>query len=228
MCPRVAPSGHGRPGLTPYRAGMRRSASVLPALLALTVLTGCSSQEEMEVAAPTPEARTAGPSVSAAPAAPDIEGLEVLAEDPSHEHREGRIEYERVPPPGGPHHPRWLACDVYTEPVPTELAVHSLEHGAVWLAYKPDLTADQVEQLAQLATANPEYVLVSPQPGLDSRVVAVTWGAALEASSADDPRLAAFVERYAGGGQGGEPGLPCRGSGLTPEQARALLGGQSA
>jgi hypothetical protein len=130
-----------------------------------------------------------------------------------------------VPPLGGPHNPRWLACDVYDEPVPLELATHSIEHGAVWVAYAPDLPAEQVEQLAALAELDEEYVLVAPQDGLDSRVVAVTWGAAIEASSADDPRLEQFVRAYAGGDQGGEPGAPCRSNGLDLEDARDAVGG---
>ena len=205
---------------------MRRP--LLPLLVTAVLLASCASdpEESAEPSRPsaTSSAPSAGPSESASPAAaPDIEGLEVLAEDPSHEHRTGPIEYDRTPPLGGPHHPRWLACDVYTESVPHEFAVHSLEHGGVWLAYSPDLPDDQVAALAELAGRNEEYVLVSPEEGLDSRVVAVTWGAGLEASSADDPRLAQFVEAYAGGDQGGEGGVPCRGNGVTPREARGLL-----
>ena len=65
---------------------------------------------------------------------------------------------------------------------------------------------------------------VTTVAGLDSRIVAVTWGMGLEASSADDPRLAAFVTELAGGGQGGEAGAPCRGSGLTLREALGQLG----
>jgi hypothetical protein len=200
-----------------------------PVVLLVLTLTACSGDEPVEPPVPLPsETATATPSPTASPsaqAAPQIEGLEVLAEDPSHDHVDGPVEYDRTPPLGGPHNVRWLACDVYDEPVPAELAVHSIEHGAVWLAHDPELPEAQRAALAQLAATDPEYVLVAPQDGLDSRVVAVTWGAALEASSADDPRLAAFVEAYAGGGQGGEPGAPCRTGGLGLEQARAALGG---
>ena len=214
---------------------MRRTAvhtavhtAVPTAVLAVTalLLTACGGGEQADQSAPAPSREASAPAaddpVVAEP--PAIEGLEVLVEDPSHEHVEGPLDYDRVPPLGGEHNSRWLACDVYDEPVPHEFAVHSLEHGAVWLAYAPDLPADQAALLADLAATDREYVLVSPEPGLDSRVVAVTWGAALEASSADDPRLAEFVQAYAGGDQGGEPGAPCRGRGVTPREARGMLG----
>jgi len=205
-----------------------RRAVVPTAVLAVTALflTACGGGEEAEQSAPAASGEASAPAADdpVVVEPPAIEGLEVLAEDPSHEHVEGPLEYDRVPPLGGEHNPRWLACDVYDEPVPHEFAVHSLEHGAVWLAHAPDLPADQVELLADLAATDREYVLVSPEQGLDSRVVAVTWGAALEASSADDPRLAEFVEAYAGGDQGGEPGAPCRGQGVTPREARGMLG----
>lgn len=208
---------------------MRR---VLPPVLALVLLTGCGSDgDETAGSAPTPTATAGAPSAAASPGASpdavtdtDIEGLEVLTEELSRGHVDGPVDYGRMPPLGGDHAPRWLACDVYDEPVPLEYAVHSLEHGAVWLAYDPGLPESDVEALARLAGRNEEYVLVSPEEGLDSRVVAVAWGRAIEASEADDPRLAQFVEAYAGGGQGGEPGVPCRGSGLTPREARGMTG----
>ncbi len=204
-----------------------RSVTALSALIVTTALAACSGGEDAPVT-PLPAA-TASPSVSpptaTSPSQPAIEGLEVLAEDPSHDHVAGPIQYDRVPPLGGPHNARWLACDVYDEQVPAELAVHSIEHGAVWLTHAPELPQGQRAALTALAARNPEYVLVSPQGGLDSRVVAVTWGVSLEAGSADDPRLAEFVQTYAGGGQGGEPGAPCRTGGLTLDQARSQLGG---
>jgi hypothetical protein len=223
---------------------MRRSARPLACVALALLLTGCGGSDDdtgsaaggstAPSAAPPAEPSaqaSAAPEASAAPPVdgqPAIEGLEVLAEDPSHEHVEGPIEYDRIPPLGGPHNPRWLACDVYDEPVPLEFAVHSIEHGGVWIAYAPDLPAEQVEQLAQLAALNEttqEYVLVAPQDGLDSRVVAVAWGAGLEASSADDPRLQQFVEAYAGEDQGGEPGAPCRTNGLSLDDALGALDG---
>ena len=221
------------------------TSRLLAGLLTVGLLTACGADPTPDTAAPdsanpdsaNPDSAapdtdqgSVAPPASSSPTAttpadvPVIEGLEVLAEDPGHEHQPGPIEYERVPPLGGPHNPRWLACDVYDEPVPAEFAVHSIEHGAIWITYAPDLPAEQVALLAELADLDPEYVLVSPQSGLDSRIVAVSWGLGLEASSADDPRLLQLVEAYAGGGQGGEAGAPCRGGGLTLREALGQLG----
>ena len=130
------------------------------------------------------------------------------------------VSYPQTPPAGGPHSLAWLRCDVYAEPVPAENAVHSMEHGGIWITYRPDLPEAAVRQLAELAQANVNYVLVSPYPDLPAPVVASSWGLQLTATGADDPRLLAFVRAYAGGDQGGEKGADCRQQGLTPEAAR--------
>ena len=205
----------------------RRLPYALPLALSAALLAGCSS-EPAEQAAPSPSGTPASEQPTAAASAPPIDGLEVVTEELSRDHQEGAVEYDRIPPVGGPHHPRWLACDVYDEPVPLETAVHSLEHGAVWFAYDPELPQDDVERLAELAERDREYVLVSPMSGLDAPVVAVAWGVSLEATGAGDPRLEELLEAYAGGDQGGEPGVPCRGNGLTLREARGLVQTQAA
>jgi hypothetical protein len=132
-------------------------------------------------------------------------------------HRMGPIEYDQTPPVGGEHAPIWVNCGAYAQVVPTEMAVHSLEHGAVWITYQPDLADADVAALRALARGR-DYVLVSPwgAGGLPSAVVAVAWGLRLQADGAADPRLAAFVARYANGPQTPEPGAPCRGGLGTP------------
>ena len=55
---------------------------------------------------------------------------------------------------GGEHFAAWLDCGVYDAPVPDEVAVHDLEHGAVWITYDAD--ALDAEQVAALEDALPE------------------------------------------------------------------------
>ncbi|MFQ6172418.1 DUF3105 domain-containing protein [Oryzobacter sp. R7] len=134
----------------------------------------------------------------------------------SRDHTTDPVTYEQTPPVGGNHSPTWLNCGVYTAPVPNENAVHSLEHGAVWVTYRPDLPADQVEQLVD--SLPDTYMVVSPFEGLDAPVVASAWGTQLKLTGVDDPRLEEFVKEYRQGPQTPEPGASCTGGtdGVTP------------
>ena len=99
---------------------------------------------------------------------------------------------------------------VYSEIVPNENAVHSLEHGAIWITYDAaTVTGDRLEILRKAIPST--YAILSPFPGLPTSIVASAWGAQLEISDPADPRLAAFIARYLGAASAPEPGSPCTG-----------------
>ncbi len=146
----------------------------------------------------------------------EIEGVVFFAEQ-SQDHRDGEIEYEHDVPPGGAHSDAWQNCGIYNEPLATEPVMHSLEHGAVWIAYRPDdLTAEQVEMLrtvirGELQAGVEPLVLLSPQPDLASPIVATAWQVQLHLDSPDDERLLLFLKKYQNGPYTPEPGAPCTG-----------------
>lgn len=125
-------------------------------------------------------------------------------------HTSAEVSYPQIPPVGGDHAPIWINCGVYTHPINNWEAVHSLEHGAVWVTYRPDLPQSQIDTLAQQAATHP-YELLSPYPGLPSPVVASAWGKQLKMDSASDPRLPVFLQAYLQGKQTPEPGAACSG-----------------
>jgi hypothetical protein len=128
----------------------------------------------------------------------------------AHNHVAGPVQYAVTPPVGGPHNATWMNAGVYTKPVPSERAVHNLEHGAVWITYRPDLSASQVAQLVSFfkhQSMIPEasdggrsnrYVDLSPWAGNDlpSPIVISSWGYQLRVTSATDPRLQQFVDTF--------------------------------
>ena len=124
-------------------------------------------------------------------------------------HVEGPVDYEQTPPAGGPHAPVWLNCGTYEQEVPNENAVHSMEHGAVWVTYRPDTPADSVRSLE--STLDKPYTILSPFEDLPAPVVASAWGTQLLLDGADDPRLEAFLREYVQGSQAPEPGAACTG-----------------
>jgi hypothetical protein len=132
-------------------------------------------------------------------------------------HVSGPVVYGQTPPAGGDHAEVWQNCGVYTEPVANEDAVHSLEHGAIWVTYRPDLPAEQVK-LLQTAVRNQPYGLLSPFPNLPNPIVATVWGVQLNLQSATDPQLATFVAKYSDASLAPEPKGECTGGVGTPER----------
>jgi hypothetical protein len=131
-----------------------------------------------------------------------------------HDHVTGPVTYSVLPPVGGPHNPVWMNAGVYTKPVPTERAVHNLEHGAVWITYDPNLPAADVKKLTAFVTKQsliPEpasavgfsgesnrYIDLTPWAtnSLPSPIVISSWGFQLRVTSATDPRLQQFVDTF--------------------------------
>lgn len=132
-------------------------------------------------------------------------------EDLAREHVPGSVSYPQTPPVGGNHNRVWQDCGFYPEPITTEQGVHTMEHGAVWVTYRPDLPAEQVTALQRMAEGQ-TYILVSAwRDGLPAPVVASAWGRQLTLPSASDPTLADFVRAFRQGPQTPEPGAPCTG-----------------
>ena len=131
---------------------------------------------------------------------------------PAGQHTSGDVDYEQSPPVGGEHNPVWQNCGYYDKPVRDENAVHSLEHGAVWITYSPDLPQDQITDLKNIAEDR-SYILVSPYPDLpsDTPVVASAWGKQEGLDGAKDPDLESFIQAYRQGPQTPEPGAVCTG-----------------
>ena len=124
------------------------------------------------------------------------------------------VAYKETPPVGGEHNNYWQQCAIYDKPIHSEHAVHSLEHGAVWITYRPDLAQAQVDKLKEVAgsTGQQDYMLMSPFPNLPSPIVVSSWGHQLQLTDAADPKLGAFIKRYQNGADTPEPGATCGGA----------------
>ncbi|MEO6458593.1 MAG: DUF3105 domain-containing protein [Chloroflexia bacterium] len=126
----------------------------------------------------------------------------------SRSHLDSSVTYPQSPPVGGDHSPVWQNCGFYDSPINNENGVHSLEHGAVWIAYRPDLPRKEIDFLFQTVRSQ-SYILASPYPGLKAPIVVSSWGRQLEFDSTDDPRLQRFVQTFRLSRQAPEAGESC-------------------
>jgi hypothetical protein len=144
-----------------------------------------------------------------------------------HNHVTGPVTYSVSPPVGGDHNATWMNCGVYNQPVPNERAVHNLEHGAIWITYQPSLPKSELDQLYAFFTrqkvisapggGSSRYMDITPYPGLAAPIVVTSWGFQLKLTSASDPRLQQFVDKFRYSQQySPEYGGPCTGGVGTP------------
>jgi uncharacterized protein DUF3105 len=142
-----------------------------------------------------------------------------------------RVAYDQSPPFGGPHDGVWADCNgtVYPKAVRTENMVHTLEHGAVWIAYNPDKIKGKALNTLKSKVEGQPYMVMSPYPGLDKPISLQSWGHQLKLTSADDGRIDEFIKslrenQY----QNPEPGGRCdsQGSGFDVTNPPPFVSGK--
>ncbi|MEU3945116.1 DUF3105 domain-containing protein [Streptomyces sp. NPDC029526] len=122
------------------------------------------------------------------------------------------VDYPVRPPVGGDHNPVWMNCngDVYDQEIRDTNAVHSLEHGAVWVTYNATADDAEVKALAAKVRKTP-YTLMSPVDDQKDPIMLSAWGHQRTVTGADDPAVDAFFEKFVQGAQTPEPGAACTG-----------------
>ena len=195
--------GEGRRGVRPANGGGSNRVRIVVGLIVLAFIAGFVA---LVVVDSRQRAASQPPS-----------GVEQVDVGPAGKHTEGTVNYAQNPPAGGEHNPVWQNQGFYEEPVRNENVVHTLEHGAVWITYRPDLPQDQKDELRNMVEGQ-DCVLASPYPDLpeDTPIVASAWGAQMRFKSADDPDLQRFIGYYRKGPQTPEPNAPCTGGTGSP------------
>jgi hypothetical protein len=178
---------------------MRSRATLAGAAVLIAVLAaGCSA-----------------PSPTAEPSDGGIDGVQTYG-DLTRDHTKDDVDYPQSPPVGGDHDPEWIDCtgSVYDQVLRNENAVHSLEHGAVWVTYSDAATQDDIDALAAKVDGQP-YSFMSPYPDQESPIELTAWGVQLAVDDASDSRIDEFLTTYRSGPQTPEPGATCE-SGTMP------------
>lgn len=114
-----------------------------------------------------------------------------------------------APPVGGTHFDIWANFERYTAPVPWGFLVHSMEHGAVVLAYRCSTEAEctstraQLEALIDARPMDPacrgdarRRVILVPEPTLDWPIAVLAWENMYLATCIDTPSITRFIDAH--------------------------------
>jgi hypothetical protein len=181
---------------------MGRQVAVFTVVLSI-VAGACSSSNEPTVSPTTSvdlatEVGEYGCAVRGVPV-PELLEVGVVVEygDNGNSHEACAAGYDTAIPTTGTHFAVWQNCGFYTVPIRDNAAVHSLEHGAVWISYAPDLTADEVGAI-EAAVGEDTHMLAAPYPGIQNPIVLSAWTRQLAVDRWSDPLVAEFINEYLG------------------------------
>jgi hypothetical protein len=106
------------------------------------------------------------------------------------------VDYAETPPVGGEHDYEWADCTgtVYDVDIRHENAVHSLEHGAVWITYDADAVSDDDLSTLEDLVDGRNGLMLSPYAGQTAPISLQSWGHQLTVDSAADERVEQFTD----------------------------------
>lgn len=106
--------------------------------------------------------------------------------------------YNSNPPTSGPHFATPADWGVYDKEIPDQALIHNLEHGGVWLAYKPGIDGETVKKLEAIAKDFGRKVVMAPRSANDSDVALAAWNHLDKFSAAEfsEERVRAFIKAY--------------------------------
>ena len=105
------------------------------------------------------------------------------------------VAYRTASPTSGTHAAGAARCGVFDQQLPSEFAVHALEHGSVVIWYQPGLDGAVIDELESMVDSFDDRVVLSPNADLEDAVVATAWNR-LKAYSGADPQIAEFINTY--------------------------------
>lgn len=119
------------------------------------------------------------------------------------------IAYQSNPPTSGNHWPIPLTDGVYNTEKPEEAIVHSLEHGRVWISYKPTISEEVKKKLRKFGS---QGVIITPRSANETDIALAAWTRLdafnLPADGAlDETRVRDFILRYKNRGPENVPGM---------------------
>ncbi|OGE82497.1 MAG: hypothetical protein A3B10_00275 [Candidatus Doudnabacteria bacterium RIFCSPLOWO2_01_FULL_44_21] len=104
--------------------------------------------------------------------------------------------YNSNPPTSGWHWPQAAEWGIYKATQPDEQLIHNLEHGGVWIAYKPGSVDEQTVNLLQDFAKRYRKVIVEPREANDAAIALAAWTHLDKLDQYDESQILRFIASY--------------------------------
>ncbi len=122
------------------------------------------------------------------------------SEGSSHVQEGTRVTYQSNPPTSGDHWATPLREGIYDTQKPDEGAIHSLEHGRIWITYKPDIGKEAIDAIKNVLKGQ-FGIIMSPRAANETDIALAAWVRLdtfdlNEDGTVDTKRILDFAQRY--------------------------------
>lgn len=114
-----------------------------------------------------------------------------------------KAEYNSNPPSSGDHYQSPAPKGFYDQEIPDGTLIHNLEHGYVWIAYRPDLPTEQIQKLKSLFRSpfsdpkfTPSKAIIAPRPNNPAPISIVSWRWTINLDGFDKDKLKQFYLQH--------------------------------
>jgi hypothetical protein len=110
-----------------------------------------------------------------------------------------KVVYKTTPPTSGNHNPIPAPDGYYPQKPGVRHTVHTLEHGRIYIHYKPTLAKRRIDQLGGVFNDDPFHMIMSPDPDMPYQVAVTAWGHLAACKRVNDATfdvIRAFRDRY--------------------------------
>ncbi|MDO8561125.1 MAG: DUF3105 domain-containing protein [bacterium] len=106
--------------------------------------------------------------------------------------------YNSNPPTSGNHWANPADWGVYDKELPDEEVIHNLEHGGIWISYKPDISEDIRKKLEGFYQKFGSHIIITPRSANDADIALAAWQRLDKFNVADysDERVDKFIKAY--------------------------------
>ena len=144
------------------------------------------------------------------------------------DHVESAVAYDSTPPVAGPHSQRPAECGTHARPISNENLVHTLEHGAVGIVYRPDTDVEQIEEIEGIVRSYDSHTFSAPfSEEMETQFAVLAWGHMMRLDELDETAVRNYIAEFRQGGDAPEafqdcPNLVRESGAATPTPAPTL------
>lgn len=130
---------------------------------------------------------------------PPVERPGIAQKDLGRQHVQGienRPNKGSEPPTSGDHAVMPLPWQIYNQEIPDGSTIHNLEHGGIYISYRPDLSKDQIDKIQALffepfseENFTPNKVIMAPRALNESPIVMSSWMRSMKLQSFDADKM---------------------------------------